>query len=294
LEQRVRLEGLCRGVEFQLTTKNGARDLKVNASLLEQITGEEAGVIISVWRDVTERKQAEEERKRLLAELEVKNRELESFVYTVSHDLKAPLISLDGFSSMLQKKFHDQLGQQGQHYLNRIQANVAHISALVTHLLELSRIGRVVGPIEEIDVAALLRETQEELAVRLAEAGAEFVTHKPLLTIHADRSRIRQVFANLIDNAVKFRSEDRPLRIEVGHRRESGCYRFHVVDNGLGIAPQYQKQIFNPFRRLDAETEGAGMGLALVKKIVEHHGGRIWVESEVGKGSTFYFTLPVT
>jgi PAS domain S-box-containing protein len=244
--------------------------------------------------DVTERERAEEERERLLAELEAKNRELQSFVYTVSHDLRAPLISLDGFSSVLQKEFHDQLGGEGKHYLERIQANVAHMDALIMDLLELSRIGRVVGAIEEIDVAALLREIQEELAVELEEARAEFMVQEPLPAVRGDRGRIRQVFVNLIDNTVKFKSEERPLRIEVGCQEERDFYRFYIADSGIGIARQYQEQIFAPFQQLDAETEGVGMGLALlVKKIVEHHGGRVWVESESGKGATFYFTVPV-
>jgi PAS domain S-box-containing protein len=244
--------------------------------------------------EITKRKQAEEERKRLLAELEAKNRELESFVYTVSHDLKAPLVSLHGFSSTLQKEFYHQLSDEGRHYLERIQANAAHMDTLIMDLLELSRIGRVVGPIEEMDVAALLGEIQEELAVKLEEAGAEFVVQEPLPTIRVDRGRIHQVFTNLIDNAIKFRSEERPLRIKVGCQEERGFYRFHVADNGIGIAPQYHEQIFAPFQQLDAETEGVGMGLALVKKIVEHHGGRVWVESEAEKGATFYFTIPIS
>ena len=243
-------------------------------------------------QDITERKRAEAERERLLADLEAKNKELESFVYTVSHDLKAPLVSLNGFSSVLQKDYESQLGEEGKHYLERIQANVAHMEVLITSLLELSRIGQVVGSIEEIDVAALLREIRDALAVRLKEAGAEFVVQEPLPTVRADRGRIHQVFVNLIDNAVKFRSAERALRIEVGCRQESGFYRFHVADNGIGIAPQYHEQIFTPFRKLHPEIEGVGIGLALVKKIVEHHGGRVWVESEAGKGSTFYFTIP--
>ena len=266
------------------------------------------GFVMNV-RDITERKRAEEERTRLLADLEAKNRELESFVYTISHDLKAPLVSLNGFSSVLQKKYESQLGEEGKHCLERIQANVAHMEALITSLLELSRIGQVVGPIEEIDVAALLRKIRDALAIRLKEAGAEFVVQEPLPTVRADRSRIHQVFANLIDNAVKFRSTERALRIEVGCRQESGFYRFHVTDNGIGIAPQFHEQIFAPFRKLHPEIEGAGIGLALVKKIVEHHGGRAWVESTSAKfipskaegigtgneeaGATFYFTLPI-
>jgi len=243
--------------------------------------------------DITDRKKAEEERKRLLADLEAKNRELEAFAYTISHDLKAPLVSLDGFSSALQKEYESQLGKEGKHYLDRIQANVAHMEALITSLLELSRIGRVVGAIEEIDVGPLLREVRDELEVGLKEAGAEFVVQEPLPTVRADRGRIHQVFANLIDNAVKYRSAERALRIEVGCRQESGFYRFHVADNGIGIPPQCHEQIFAPFRKLHPEIEGMGMGLTLVKKIVEHHGGRIWIESEAGKGSTFYFTIPM-
>lgn len=258
--------------------------VEVNALLVKH-QGQPA--ILAVARDITARKRGEEERERLLAELEAKNRELESFVYTVSHDLKAPLVSLDGFSSALQKEF-----ERGKHYLERIQANVAHMDGLIRDLLELSRVGRVLGPIEEINVATLLTEIQEELAVELGKARAELVVQEPLPAVRADRSRIRQVFANLIDNAIKFRRDERPLRIEVGCQEERSFYRFHVADNGIGIAPQYHEQIFDPFRKLDPETEGLGIGLALVKKIVAHHGGRVWVESKEGEGATFYFTLP--
>jgi PAS domain S-box-containing protein len=259
--------------------------------------------------DITERKRGEAERERLMADLEAKNKELESFVYTISHDLKAPLVSLNGFSGALQKEYESQLGEEGRHYLERIQANVAHMEALIKSLLELSRIGQVVGAIEEIDVGPLLREIRDALGVRLKEAGAEFVVQEPLPTVCADRGRIHQVFANLIDNAVKFRSAERALRIEVGCRQESGFFRFHVADNGIGIAPQYHEQIFTPFRKLHPEIEGVGIGLAIVKKIVEHHGGRAWVESpsaeftpskpegpgtgNEGAGVTFYFTLPI-
>jgi PAS domain S-box-containing protein len=262
-------------------------DLRIAERIGIQISGAIASAQL-----FSERMRAEEERERLLADLEAKNKEMEAYVYTVSHDLKAPLVSLNGFSGALQKEYESQLGEEGKHYLERIQANVAHMDDLITSLLELSRIGQVIGSIEEIDVAALLREIQNALAVRLKEAGAEFVVQEPLPTVHADRGRIHQVFANLIDNAVKFRSAERALRIEVGCRQESGFYRFHVADNGIGIVPEYHEQIFAPFRKLHPEIEGVGIGLALVKKIVEHHGGRVWVYSEAGKGSTFYFTIP--
>ncbi|MBC8265105.1 MAG: PAS domain S-box protein, partial [Anaerolineales bacterium] len=268
------------------------REIWTSVSAVMEKDEEGNAYVEGILHDITERKRAEEERRRLLANLEARNRELESFVYSVSHDLRAPLVSLDGFSHLLYKDFYDQLGDQGQHYLDRIQANVSHMNALISELLELARIGQVVGPTEEIDVAVLLREIQKELAIKLEEAGVELVVQEPLPTVHANRTRIRQVFTNLIENAIKFRSQERPLRIEVGCQQEGGFYRFHVADNGIGIAPQYHELIFAPFRRLDPQTEGVGMGLALVKKIVEHHGGRVWVESEEGSGATFYFTLP--
>jgi PAS domain S-box-containing protein len=324
-QQEIEQKGFVRDYEVKLRKKDGT---ETDCLLTSSVSRANDGSILryqGIIRDITERNQAEEERKRLLADLEAKNRELESFVYTISHDLKAPLVSLNGFSSVLQKEYESQLGEEGRHYLERIQANVVHMEALITSLLDLSRIGRVVGSIEEIDVGQLLREIRDRLAVRLKEAGAEFVVQEPLPTVRADRGRIYQVFANLIENAVKFRSAERALCIEVGCRQESGFYRFHVADNGIGIAPQYHEQIFTSFRKLHQEIEGVGIGLALVKKIVEHHGGRAWVESPSASpfdsaqgelrtspsaefipskaeglstgneraGATFYFTLPI-
>jgi PAS domain S-box-containing protein len=289
--KEILLDGFFSHYDNPILTKSGdERLIAWNNTILKDIYGQVLGTM-SIGEDITERKRAEAERERLLAELEAKNKELESFTYTIAHDLKAPLVSLNGFSSVLQKEYDSQLGEKGKHYLDRIQANVVHMEALTTSLLELSRIGQVVGPIEEIEVAALLREVRVALAVRLKEAGAEFVVQEPLPTVRVDRGRIHQVFANLIDNAVKFRSAERAPRIEVGCRQESGFYRFHVADNGIGIAPQYHERVFAPFQKLHLEIEGVGIGLALVKKIVEHHGGRVWVESEAGKGSTFYFTI---
>ncbi|MBU1149654.1 MAG: PAS domain S-box protein [Proteobacteria bacterium] len=278
--------------DWEVIRKDGTtRFIEASVSLIRDSEDTPIG-FRGIVRDITQRKRAEEERERLLAEIAAKNQELESFVYTISHDLRAPLVSMDGFYSLLKRESQDQLGEQGRHYLERIRANVAHMNTLVTELLELSRIGRVVGPEEEIDVGALLREIEEGLALKLEQEGVEFIVQQPLPAVRGDRGRIRQVFANLIENAVKFRSLERGLRIEVGCEEESGFYRFHVRDNGIGILPQYQEQIFEPFRQLDRGIEGVGMGLALVKRIVAYHRGRFWVESELGKGSTFYFTIP--
>jgi len=289
-EKRKRGENGPSEYEISIVRKNGeVRHLQV---FRKEILWSGERQFQTIYQDITERKRAEEERERLLAEIAAKNQELESFVYTISHDLRAPLVSMDGFYSLLKRESQDQLSEQGQHYLERIRANVAHMNTLVTELLELSRIGRVVGPEEEIDVGVLLREIEKGLVLKLEQEGVEFIVQQPLPAVRGDRGRIRQVFANLIENAVKFRSLERGLRIEVGCEEERGFYRFHVRDNGIGISPQYQEQIFEPFRQLDRGIEGMGMGLTLVKRIVEHHGGRLRVESELGKGSTFYFTIP--
>jgi len=307
--QKIEREGFVRDYEIKFRKKDGTEmDCLLTSTLRQAIDGSILGYQ-GIIRDITGRRRAEAERERLLTDLEAKNREMDAFVYTISHDLKTPLVSLNGFSGALLKESYSQLGKEGKHYLERIQVNVVHMDALITSLLDLSRIGRVVGPIEEINVRPLLREIRDELAVRLKEAGAEFVVPEPLPTVRADRGRLRQVFANLIDNAIKYRSAERALRIEVGCRQEAGFYRFYVADNGIGIAPRYHDQIFTPFRKLHPETEGVGVGLAIVKKIVEHHGGRVWVESpsaefipsqaeglkagDEGTGATFYFTLPI-
>jgi PAS domain S-box-containing protein len=300
-QQEVERKGFVRRYEAKLRRKDGTEmDCLLTSTLWQATDGSVLGYQ-SIIHDITGRKRRDAERRLLLADLRAKNRELESFVYTISHDLKAPLVSLSGFSAALQKEIYSQLSKEGKHYLERIQANVGHMGGLIASLLELSRIGLVIGAIEEVDVAALLREIWDKLAVTLEKAGVEFRVREPLPIVRADQGRMRQVFANLIDNAIKFRSAERALRIEVGCRQEGSFYRFHVADNGIGIAPQYHEQIFAPFRSLHPEIEGAGMGLAIVKKIVEHHGGRVWVESpsdwlragDEGTGATFYFTLPI-
>ena len=261
--------------------------------------------------EITERKQAEEalqESNRRLEEalvnLDEKNKELQSFVYTVSHDLKAPLVSLEGFASILLDNYKESIDETGQLYLLRIQANVENMGNLIQDLLELSRIGRIVHDYESMDVTEIIKEAIETLEIQLSERGTEWVVQEDLPTITCDRVRIKQVFENLIDNANKFMGEenDKP-RIEIGfdtqatqprgfHEAED-FFEFFVKDNGIGIQKEYHEKVFNLFARLgDVEVEGTGVGLAIVKKIVETHGGKIWLDSEVGKGTTVYFTLP--
>ena len=226
--------------------------------------------------------------------LDEKNKELASFVYTVSHDLRAPLVSLEGYASMLLDNYKEALDETGQLYISRIQANVEKIGRLIQDLLELSRIGRIVNYYESTDVKEIIREAIETLQLQLSERGTELVVQEDLPAITCDRTRIEQVFENLISNANKFMGaeNDKP-RIEIGFHDKEDFFEFFVKDNGIGIQKEYHEKVFDIFKRLgDIETEGTGVGLAIVKKILENHGGEIWIDSEVGKGTTVYFTLP--
>jgi PAS domain S-box-containing protein len=248
----------------------------------------------TIMEDITERKQAETERERLIMELEAKNAELERFTYTVSHDLKAPLITIRGFLGFIEK---DALSGD----MNRLKEDIQRISAatdkmqrLLNELLELSRIGRLMNPLENIVLGDLIRDVIKLMEEQLRERNVEVNIQDDLPVVCVDSQRLFEVIQNLLDNAVKFMGEQTRPVIEIGTRGEDaehGMPVFYVSDNGIGIAPEHHDRIFGLFNKLDPRAEGTGVGLAIVKRILEVHGGRIWVESEPGKGSTFYFTL---
>lgn len=225
------------------------------------------------------------------AELERRNAELERFTYTVSHDLKAPLITIRGFLAFLEgharKGDFASLGSD----LARIEAATSRMYRLLDELLTLSRVGRLVGPPEPVPLGELAREAVALVSGRLAPA-ASVVVAGDLPEVLADRARLLEVLQNLIDNAARFSAaRDEPL-IEVGRRRDGDEDVIFVRDNGVGVDPRYHERVFGLFDKLDADGEGTGVGLALARRIVELHGGRIWVESEgEGQGSSFCFTL---
>ena len=233
------------------------------------------------------------ERKKLIGELENKNSELERFTYTVSHDLKSPLVTINGFLGYLEQ---DALSGNMERLTSdtfRIRDAVNKMQQLLNELLQLSRIGRMVNVSENVLFEDLVREAMEVVYGRLKTSGVTVQVNPGLPTVYVDSPRVIEVLQNLLDNAAKYMGDQPTPRIEIGQNGEEGEKSiFYVKDNGMGIAPEYHERIFGLFDKLDSMSEGTGVGLALVKRIIEVHGGRIWVESEVGKGSTFFFTLP--
>lgn len=232
-------------------------------------------------------------RQSLISELEAKNAELERFTYTVSHDLKSPLFTIRGFLGYLEQNALSNNKERLRADIQRITAATDKMHQLLNDLLELSRIGRAMNEPQEIPFDELVREALTLVQGRLAECGVTVHVEANLPLVFGDRPRLIEVLQNLLDNAAKFMgSQPQPL-IEIGCAGEqNGKPISYVRDNGIGIAPEHHERIFGLFNKLDASGEGTGIGLALVKRIIEAHGGRIWVESEAGKGSTFLFTLP--
>jgi len=243
--------------------------------------------------DVTPRKKVEAEREALIQELANKNTELEQFTYTVSHDLKSPLVTINGFLGYLEEDALSGNYERLKKDTQRIQEAVYKMQRLLNELLELSRIGRMVNPPQATPFSDLVDEAMDVVQGRLEERKVTVHTQPNMPIIHGDKPRLVEVLQNLLDNAAKYMGNQPHPHIEIGQRgEENGNFVFYIQDNGIGIAPEHHERIFGLFNKLDPTAEGTGVGLALVKRIIEIHGGRIWVESEAEKGSTFYFTLP--
>lgn len=258
---------------------------------------------LALTAEVAERLRVEEERQRLIweleannQELEIKNAEMERFTYAVSHDLKAPLITIKGFLGVLRRDVGEGRTERLEADFSRIATAADRMHELLEDLLELSRVGRLMNPPEEIALARLVDEALAQVEVQIADRGAEVVIAEGMPAVRGDRVRLLEVFQNLVGNAVKFMGDQEKPRVEIGASGEGSdevlCW---VRDNGIGIDPPYLEKVFGLFERLDPQVAGTGVGLALVRRIVEIHDGRSWVESEgIGRGSTFFFTLPGT
>jgi signal transduction histidine kinase len=227
--------------------------------------------------------------------LEAKNTELTQFTYTVSHDLKSPLVTINGFLGYIEQDAQTGNIERLKKDTQRIQEAVNKMHSLLTELLELSRIGRMMNAPVSVPFDDLVRDAMDAVHGQLEARHITVRSQPDLPTIHGDRQRLTEVLQNLLDNAAKYMGDQPEPLIEIGqHGEENDKPIFFVKDNGIGIAPEHHERIFGLFNKLDAQSEGTGVGLALVKRIVELHGGRIWVESELGKGSTFCFSLPAS
>jgi PAS domain S-box-containing protein len=254
-----------------------------DVSLMKAIGGQVAAALIRMQGELSLRRTAEE--------LARSNRDLEQFAYVSSHDLREPLRTVTGFVQILEDRYRDQLDARAHEYIGFAVDGARRMQQLIDDLLAYARVGSALS-IQPGNARDALDRALDALKGMVGESGA-VITTDPMPVVPADATLLCQVFQNLVENAIKFRSAD-PLRIHVGARRERGGWLFRVTDNGIGMEREHGERIFVIFKRLHSREKcpGTGIGLALCKKIVERHGGRIWVESEPGRGSTFYFTLP--
>ncbi|MDP1569447.1 MAG: PAS domain-containing protein [Vicinamibacterales bacterium] len=246
---------------------------------------------IGTVQDITDRVAAESARERLIAELEQRNAELERFTYTVSHDLRSPLITIRGFVGSLERDFEEGRLDRVREDLGRIATAATRMEELLSDLLELSRVGHAAGTPEAVPLDEAAREAVSLAAGALGHADVRIAPGLP--RVQADRMRVVELLQNLVENAGKYRQPGRGLRVEIGATRHDAVVTGFVRDNGSGIDPRYHETVFGLFNKLNAKSEGSGVGLALARRIVEVHGGRLWVESAgEGEGAAFCFTLP--
>jgi len=276
--------------EWRAKHKSG-RLFWVEVGMRSAVVGERERLLVVV-RDITARKQAEEKLKQTVANLKRSNTDLEQFAHIASHDLQEPLRMVSSYMELMKRRYEGKLDSDADDFIGFAVDGANRMQTLINDLLTYSRVGTRGKPLTPIGCTSVLEQVLMNLEVAIDESGA-VVTHDPLPTVMADDSQLAQVFQNLIGNAIKFKGEE-PPRIHIAAERRGNEWVFSASDNGIGISPEFFERIFVIFQRLHSRDEypGTGIGLAVCKKIIERHGGRMWVESDPGQGSTFYFTIP--
>jgi PAS domain S-box-containing protein len=281
-----------RECDWEIIRKDGSKGyIEASITLQKDSSGKPIG-FRGMVRDITERKRAEEALKEKTEELARSNRDLEQFAYVASHDLQEPLRMVMSYVQLLARRYKGKLDSDADEFISFALDGSLRMWKLINDLLTYSRVGTREKELKPTDCETVLDQSLNNLKVAVEENGA-VVTHDPLPTVIVDNPQWVQLFQNLIGNAIKFRGNEPPC-VHVSASPNGNGWIFSVRDNGIGIAPEYAESIFTIFKRLHGRQDyaGTGIGLAICKKIVERHGGRIWVESEVQKGTTFYFTLP--
>ncbi|PIU40877.1 MAG: hypothetical protein COS99_08200 [Candidatus Omnitrophica bacterium CG07_land_8_20_14_0_80_42_15] len=282
--------GVISGGDFSARVKSNTKDeIGELANSFNKMTD----ALVQAKANVELEKEKVEEQKVLLEKV---NKELDAFVYTASHDLRAPLRGISSFASFLEEDYKSKLDEQGKDYLNEIRKGADRMNRLIEDLLKLSRVSRIKNPYEDVDINELISSITERIKFDITHNKVDLKIHENIPIVHCDRIKLGEVFLNLINNAIKFSSKNNKEnpKVEVGYLDGGEFHKFYVKDNGIGIDPKYHSQIFGLFKRLHSsdEYEGTGAGLSIVKKVIDDHGGNIWIDSEVGKGAAFYFTIP--
>lgn len=281
--------------EYEFPTVRGIKFFKTTV-VPEYNSKGEIETALTLTRDISERKQLEDDLKRMVDELQRSNQDLQQFAYVVSHDLQEPLRTITSFTQLLESRYKDKLDKDADEFMNFIVDGSIRMKQMIQDLLQYSRVTTKGGEFTETDSKDVLKQTLSNLKVAITENNAK-ITYDPLPTVTVDSKQLQRVFQNLILNSIKYKKPDEPPKIHISARKDedNNEYIFSVSDNGIGIEKQYFDRIFTIFQRLHTkeEYEGTGIGLSIVKRIVERHEGRIWVESKFGKGSTFYFSIPV-
>lgn len=237
----------------------------------------------------------EEEVEAMAKQVEAMKKELSSFIFTVSHDLKTPLIALHGYLGLFREEFQQAFDETGKEYFERILYNAEYMDKMINDLLKLSRAGRVIEAKRNFSSSKLVKEVYMSFYPQIQQKKINFNISKSLPTIYGDRKRLQTVFENLIQNAIKYTTDKRSPYIEISCKNKEEFYEFSIKDNGVGIDPSDHKRIFDVFQKCGHkanDSDGTGIGLTIVKRIIDHHGGTIWVDSKLDEGATFYFTIP--